>query len=404
MKKAILLGLVAGICILFNACGNKEELASYEASIGALEEQTADFQKQIEQLENKESDFQKQLDELQNQADQYKKQVDDLLEEKETWGAEQENYVQEIASLKEDNNSLNETIQELQGILAAKEEDENPEYVIPEGAVFTIPADVTYIKKSTNETLTEGAQIYASQMEYGDRLFLGDYCYTFAETEAGDGWKVAVISKTQTEYGAMEAPLGIAVLSMDSAFSGCKNMTKAPEIPNTVRFIESAYVGCTGLVEAPIIPEGITSMVRTFLGCTALETVPVIPEGVTDLQATFQDCTAMKTAPVLPSTITHMADTFSGCTALETPPNIPEGVKSIQYAFAQCSSLKQAPVIPSSVLDLRSAFSGCYALTGEIEIHANPTLWSGCFNFVNFEKQGITLTGSSIMLESLAEK
>ena len=88
--------------------------------------------------------------------------------------------------------------------------------------------------------------------------------------------------------------------------------------------------------------------------------------------------------------------------SLETPPNIPEGVKSIQYAFAQCSSLKQAPVIPNSVLDLRSAFAGCYALTGEIEIHANPTLWNGCFNFVDLEKQGITLTGNSIMLESIA--
>ncbi|MBQ9143245.1 MAG: leucine-rich repeat protein [Lachnospiraceae bacterium] len=403
MKKAILFGLVVGMCLLFSACGNKEEMAAYEATIEALIEQTEDFQNQIEQLESKELDLQKQLGELQNEADQYKKQLDDLLEEKEAWGTEQENYVQEIASLKEDNNNLLGTMQELQGQLDTKEEDEEPENVIPEGAVFTIPAEGTYIRKSTNENLTEGTQIYASQMEYGDRLFLGDYCYTFAETEAGDGWKVAVTSKTQTEYGEMQAPFGIAVLSMDSAFAGCENMTKAPEIPNTVRNLESAYIGCTSLVEAPIIPEGITSMVRTFWECTALETVPVIPEGVTDLQATFQDCTAMKIAPVLPSTITYMAETFLGCSSLETPPNIPEGVKSIQYAFAQCSSLKQAPVIPSSVLDLRSAFAGCYALTGEIEIHANPTLWSGCFNFVDFEKQGITLTGSSIMLESIAE-
>ena len=48
---------------------------------------------------------------------------------------------------------------------------------------------------------------------------------------------------------------------------------------------------------------------------------------------------------------------------------------------------------------MTNTFGGCTMLTGEIEIHANPTSYDCCFSVT---QQPITLTGSSTMLVELA--
>lgn len=56
-------------------------------------------------------------------------------------------------------------------------------------------------------------------------------------------------------------------------------------------------------------------------------------------------------------------------------------------------------LILAVLLALASPFGSF--VTGTIEINANPTSYSSCFSGVKFISQGITLTGSSTMLDTL---
>ncbi len=46
-------------------------------------------------------------------------------------------------------------------------------------------------------------------------------------------------------------------------------------------------------------------------------------------------------------------------------------------------------------------FGDCTKLSGNIVIDANPKQYTQCFEGVNFETQGITLSGSSAVLEEI---
>lgn len=61
----------------------------------------------------------------------------------------------------------------------------------------------------------------------------------------------------------------------------------------------------------------------------------------------------------------------------------------------------KAPDIPKSVTNMMYTFANCNNLTGDIVINANPTEYTGCFRYVYFNSQNITLSGTSTMLEEL---
>ena len=97
--------------------------------------------------------------------------------------------------------------------------------------------------------------------------------------------------------------------------------------------------------------------------------------------------------------VVSMGSAFSGCTNLEVAPEIPSCITEIGLAFDGCTSLTTAPIIPATIEGLSGTFWGCTALTGEVVINTETTVYSYCFYNIDFEAQGITLTGTSTKLD-----
>ena len=63
-------------------------------------------------------------------------------------------------------------------------------------------------------------------------------------------------------------------------FSGCINMTKAPELTGPNRGYDGMFNGCSGLTEAPELPAtnvGAWGYEQMFRGCTSITKAPVLP-------------------------------------------------------------------------------------------------------------------------------
>lgn len=144
----------------------------------------------------------------------------------------------------------------------------------------------------------------------------------------------------------------------------------------------------------------VTSMFCTFNRCTNLTIAPKIPSSVTDMESAFQR-TSLEVAPTMPSKVTNMTHTFYKCSTLTIAPTIPSSVTDMNYTFYECTGLKTAPTIPSGVTDMYGTFSSCTNLQGTLEINANPTTYTNCFNGAATEGTGLVVTGSSTMLDAL---
>ncbi|OPX44031.1 fibronectin type III domain protein [Ruminiclostridium hungatei] len=172
---------------------------------------------------------------------------------------------------------------------------------------------------------------------------------------------------------------GKPVTAMKWTFSGCMDLTVAPEIPESVTELCYTFNNCINLLQAPEIPAGVINMEYAFSACSALLQAPVIPSGVTSLSHTFYNCRKITQAPVIPGSVKNMSYAFAGCTGLVQTPGIPYGVTDMNYAFSRCTGLTAASAIPGSVRNLKYAFSGCTGLTWGPEISDGITDMSYVF-------------------------
>ena len=158
-------------------------------------------------------------------------------------------------------------------------------YVIPEGGKYTA-ADGTVYNPGDGypETVTAGDVYTTNNYEY--RYYVENNTY-------GTGWHVKCTKDIADPGPILSSVNGEPVVSMRSTFSGRKNLTVAPVIPNTVTDMYYAFGGCKSLVIAPEIPNSVTSLYQTFSDCTSLTTAPVIPSSVTNLDVTFGGCTSL---------------------------------------------------------------------------------------------------------------
>ncbi len=218
-----------------------------------------------------------------------------------------------------------------------------------------------------------------------------------------DFFAVTNMSATFTHCTSLtKAPvIPTTVVDMDWTFKECTNLTTAPEISPSVTNMNCTFYECTSLTTAPEIPPSVTNMSCTFSECTSLTTAPEIPQGVTDMSYTFSKCTSLTIAPEIPQGVTDMRDTFWNCTSLTIAPEIPQGVTDMSYTFRDCTSLTTAPEIPQGVTDMSYTFFRCSKLQGNIEINANPTYYTDCFNGAATEGSGLTVTGSSTLLDEI---
>jgi len=158
----------------------------------------------------------------------------------------------------------------------------NPTGVIPEGGTYItgyvyIPGgeSAPNVDYSSTVTLTAG-QNFPQTPSPLDRYIYGDYVYIYdavwymepgiddnldgqqfivsEDPDCGtgvayDGWLVTVASNfTKTSYGEiLESISGKPIMSMNSAFRNCVNLTEIPEIPSTVNNMQTTFDGCTSL-------------------------------------------------------------------------------------------------------------------------------------------------------------
>ena len=140
----------------------------------------------------------------------------------------------------------------------------------------------TYYGRTLNGNMT-WLRTMAYEVKQMDYYLEGDYTYLAYDEE---GWWATVVpilkpstypegytvvSKEKTEYGKILSYVNDKpVTSISYIFSNCPNLTKAPEIPETVKAMAFAFSGCSKLVTAPIISSNVTNVMATFSNCTGL--------------------------------------------------------------------------------------------------------------------------------------
>ncbi len=184
-------------------------------------------------------------------------------------------------------------------------------------------------------------------------------------------------------------------------FSGCTELTSAPELPATALSdycYQNMFYGCTSLETAPKL-EAMTLAYQCYLGmfygCTKLSSPPALP--ATTLASycyyeMFRGCEALSSAPALPATTLKdycYYNMFFGCSKLEEAPTLDaKTLASNCYngMFFRCTKLKEAPALPAKTLAAycyREMFS-CTGLTSAPTLDATE-LAEGCYYgmFVN---------------------
>ena len=179
-------------------------------------------------------------------------------------------------------------------------------------------------------------------------------------------------------------------------FSGCTNITEAPELPATT-LAKSCYSqmfsGCTNITEAPELPAATLAdhcYFYMFSGCTNITEAPELP--ATTLadycySNMFYGCTNLTEAPELPATT--LADycysgMFHSCKNLTEAPELPATTLA-DYCYSDmfyyCTNLTEAPELPATTLAdycYSNMFSNCTNLTEAPELPAT-TLADYCY-------------------------
>ena len=142
--------------------------------------------------------------------------------------------------------------------------------------------------------------------------------------------------------------------SYANMFSGCSNLTVAPDLPATTlnQFCYmNMFYNCSSLAKVPTLPAKVLASYcyqKMFMGCTA-----ITAGGVMKAETLAEGC---------------CSDMYNYCINLSTAPALPATTLSAncyQYMFNNCTSLEVAPVLPAETLTVKcymSMFNGCGSL------------------------------------------
>ena len=258
------------------------------------------------------------------------------------------------------------------GKLLQKGEEIRP--TIPDGGVYYVGVtDTGLIDENTKYTKKYGPGKKFPQISNGDAYVYGDYEYRYKKEI--EGWHVRVKSKTKSEYQPILTEInGKPITSLNATFDSCRNLEKAPAIPETVVTMVSTFYGCWDLVEFPDI-NNCQKLKDIFSHCSSVKDASnmIIPSTVTNAEAAFHECSSLITAPDM-SKITgriNVAHMFEDCSSLVYVRNIPSKCTDMTSMFNSCSSLVDASniIIPETATDLCSLFRNCSQLTGSITIN-----------------------------------
>ena len=233
------------------------------------------------------------------------------------------------------NGEKNISISAKKGVTTIATNEAVGNFTVTIDAVELIPVGGVYTQ--ANGTVLYAGDPFPETVVQDDIYEYGDYIY-FNVSYGGSNWDAKVKNINQSSYGELLSEIaGKPMDTMTRTFYGCRSLTTAPAIPQSVTDMRRTFYGCTSLTEAPRIPNSVINMVETFYFCTSLTTVPAIPQSVTDMSYTFYGCTSLTTAPKIPDSVKGMYGTFSDCTSLKTAPEIPNGVTDMDCTFQGCT-------------------------------------------------------------------
>ena len=205
---------------------------------------------------------------------------------------------------------------------------------------------------------------------------------------------------TECDTNLFSGFTNVGYYSLAYMFSGCTNLTTAPELPMTVlsastESYSSSYrgmfLGCTSLTTAPsTLPA--TELKNhcyadMFNGCTSLTTAPTLPATTlapSCYRQMFMNCTSLTTAPALPATTLEngtYAFMFAGCTSLTSAPVLSAlTLSTVSYMgmFSGCSSLNYIECLATdiSASQSTSGWVSGVAPTGTFKQNTNMTSWT----------------------------
>lgn len=149
-----------------------------------------------------------------------------------------------------------------------------------------------------------------NNLEYGDIVLYGDYEYRYMMNKYYDylydedilwaaitwnneleGWGVALKEEnlSKTSVGNIcNSLFGKNVVSASVAFAN-SSITKSPELPDSIMYLNCTFYNCTSLSEVTDLPPMLVEELDgTFYGCTSLKIVPAIPEGPINMYSVFR--------------------------------------------------------------------------------------------------------------------
>ncbi|MBS7009862.1 leucine-rich repeat domain-containing protein [Anaerostipes sp.] len=162
----------------------------------------------------------------------------------------------------------------------------------------------------------------------------------------------------------IEISSGVEPESMAYWFYGCKNLSEAPKLPDSVKNMDNTFWGCEKLEKAPEFPARLESADGTFRFCTELKTAPRIPESAKNLPAVFYNCENLELPDgfQIPKGAENLRLMFTGCYKLKHLPSgfrIPEHAKYLDGMFWNCIGLKDAPKLSQNAESAEWMFAGC---------------------------------------------
>ena len=166
-------------------------------------------------------------------------------------------------------------------------EDQNADVYSNDVLIQTLPA--TYSDDSitipalgyTVNVLDEGKTLYSPltgiALKLGDAIVMsGDYTYKFIPYEGDYGWWVFVNRTDKSTYSTIKNEIeGYPVISLNATFDSCINLTTAPVIPDTVKYMNGTFQyreNLTGNVEINCNP-------ISYVDCFKWTTKPITITG-----------------------------------------------------------------------------------------------------------------------------
>ena len=173
------------------------------------------------------------------------------------------------------------------------------------------------------------------------------------------------------------------VVSIGSAFCGCKGLTKMDLPTSVIEIGNKAFFRCTGLSEMILSTSVELVGDDAFSGCTGLSKIE-LPDSVVEIgDYAFSECTGLSKIE-LPASVVEVGNyAFSGCGNI-TSVAFSEGINRIgEYAFRNCSGISSV-TIPASVAEIGDyAFENCSSLK-EITFLGNaPSIGAYTFRMVS---------------------